>query len=125
MLHTQYPMRVLALILIALFVAPLIVSAQAATPVVTQTAEYNIGFGCPVTATLAPDQTVLWVLMNNCGSGRYTLQGFNVRDGSPIKADDKDFAEVLKPLTDKWIYSTTKPLAFTPDGVVDLRYNDG
>jgi len=120
-------MRALVLtlfLIVALGISPLAISAQAATPQVTKTAEYNIGFDCPVTATIAPDQTALWVLMNNCGSGRYTLQGFQVSDGSPVKADEENFAGVLLPLKDQWIYTDTRPLAFTPDGAVDVRYND-
>jgi hypothetical protein len=113
----------LSLILLVTFIVSSIVTAQDA-PNPTLAAEFNIGFSCPVSATLSPDQKTVWLLMNNCGSGGFTLQGFNISDGSPVKADDKPFADVLAPLKDKWIYSDTKPLAFTPDGVVDIRYND-
>jgi len=118
--------RTLPLMLITLFalIVPLTINAQADSLQVTQTAEYNIGFDCPMTAVLSPDQTVLWILMNNCGQGGYNLLGYNVADGSPVKADDKNFADALSPLTNQWIYPDTKPLGFTPDGAVDLRYND-
>ncbi len=121
--------RTLSLVMLTLFalafsLEPLTVSAQTDAPQVSQTAEYNIGFACPVTATLSPDQTNLWVLMDNCFGRGFTLQGFNAADGTPVKGDDKNFADALAPLNDKWIYPDTKPLAFTPDGGIDLRYND-
>lgn len=126
-MHMQTPTRALILtvfFIAALGITPLIVNAQNDAPQVAQTAEYNIGFNCPVSATLAPDQTILWVLMDNCGNRKFTLQGFQVTDGSPIKAADDNFAGALAPLTDQWIYVDTRPLAFTPDGAVDVRYNN-
>ncbi len=109
------------LVVIALFSS--IVSAQAA-PNPTLAAEYNIGFSCPVSATLSPDQKAIWVLMDNCGSGGFKLLGFNTADGSPVTGNDQNYADVLAPLKDQWVYSDIKPLAFTPDGIVDIRYSN-
>ncbi len=114
--------RLTILVLTLIFSSSFINAQDAPNP--TLTAEYNIGFDCPVSVTFDTTQTILWVLMNNCGSKGFTLRGFNIADGSPVKADDKNFADALAPLKDKWIYSDTKPLAFTPDGIIDLIYND-
>ena len=121
-LQPSHRLIVLTIALVML-IAPLTAFAQTA-PEVSLTAEYNIGFDCPASATLSPNQTALWVLMDNCGHGGFNLLGFNVTDGSPIKADDQNFADALTPLTDQWLYSDTRPLGFTPDGSVDVRYND-
>ncbi len=125
MVHPK-PTRLLSLMIISalMLICSLRVATAQSAPEPSLTAEYNIGFNCPVTATLSPDQTVLWVLMHNCFLRKFTLQGFNVADGTPVKADEKNYLDVLSPLTDKWIYSDTRPLAFTPDGVIDVRYND-
>ncbi|MBI1278343.1 MAG: hypothetical protein GC179_09470 [Anaerolineaceae bacterium] len=125
----KFPPHRLSLLLIIAFVltlcfAPLAVNAQTQVNV-TQSVEYKIGFDCPVTATLSPDATILWVLMDNCYNSGFNMLGFNVADGTPVQADANHFTEVLMPLKDMWIYADTRPMAFTPDGIVDLRYNDG
>jgi hypothetical protein len=125
---TQRPTRALSLLIIvfmlALTISPLAVGAQAPAPDVTKTAEYNIGFDCPVSATLDPDQTTLWILMDNCITKNFTLQGFKLADGSPIDANADHFVDTLAPLDGLFPFSNTMPLAFTPDGIADVLYNE-
>lgn len=99
-------------------------TAQDALPL-TQTAEYNLGFDCPAASSLDPAGETLWVLMENCGDRGYTLLGFNPADGTPVSADSDNFAAALAPLDNQWLYPETRPFAFTPDGAVDVLYNDG
>ena len=66
MIHRLYHYAILT-ILITLYAAlTLNVYAQNDTLPITRTAEYDIGLKCPVSVTLDPTQTAIWVLMNNC-----------------------------------------------------------
>jgi len=85
-------------------------------------AEYDLGFDCPVSATLAPDQTVIWVLMDSCSGRNFRLRGFDVADGTPINDETNDFADALTPLEDGYVDWFVNPLAFTPDGDLSIRY---
>lgn len=110
--------------LVSLFsLLPLLTTAQDSLPV-TRTAEYDIGVRCPLSLTLDATQTQVWVLMDGCYNGGYTLQGYQLADGTPITTDVEQYTAALEPLKDQWIYSDTRPFAFTPDGAVDIRYND-
>lgn len=110
-------------IMIALFTIPQgIGAAQDDSLNLTQTVEYDIGFDCPVASALDPDGTTLWVLMNNCGSGRYNLHAYNMADGTRINEDN--YADALAPLDGVYIDKFINPLAITPDGDLSIRYND-
>ena len=97
-------------------------NAQDDSLTLIDTAVYDIGFDCPVTSTLSPDGTILWILMDNCGDSRRNLQAFNVADGT--KVNEEDYAEALAPLDAHYIDHFTNPLAFTPDGDLSIRYID-
>jgi len=100
-----------------------IASAQDAELPVTQTAEYDIGFDCPVASMLDRSGEILWVLMDNCGDSRFSLLGFNVSDGTPAHAAEvADSA--LEALDDQWIDANTVPIALTPNGALDILYSD-
>ncbi|MEO8392161.1 MAG: hypothetical protein ABI700_04130 [Chloroflexota bacterium] len=109
---------------LCLCLAVMPVAAQDAALNVEQIAEYDLGFDCPSTSTLDPDQAILWILMNNCGIRHFSLQGFHVADGTPVNpAPDADqFASALKSLDDVFIYSETRPFVFTSDNTLDLIY---
>ncbi len=113
----------------ALFIAALILGA----PILTsraqgnglnliQTAEYDIGLDCPVTAALDPAGTTYWVLMNNCFQGKHTLHAYNISDGTQVNTDD--YAEALKGLKGVYVDWAITPMGFTPAGDLSIRYND-
>ena len=112
---------ILVVLLITLTTA--LVSAQSGAPTLINGDEYDIGLDCPVAQALSPDGAVLWVLMDGCFSGDYALQAFNVADGSPVELDTHFTAE-LEPLRNGSLSRFNTPMAFTPDGVLSLRYND-
>lgn len=87
-----------------------------------QTAEYNIGLDCPVTAALDPAGTTLWVLMDNCFQSAYSLHAFNVADGTQVNVDD--YASALVSLDDVYIDLFITPMGFTLAGDLSIRYND-
>lgn len=100
-----------------------IANAQDAALPVTQTAEYDIGFDCPVAAMLDRSGSILWVLMDNCGNSGFSLQGFNVSDGTP--ASEAPIPETaLEPLDDQWIYADTLPMRLMPRGTLSFLYTD-
>jgi len=99
-------------------------AAQSGSIALTQTAEYDIGFKCPVTATFNPDFTRLWVLMNSCGSTRYSLQAFDAPDWSPVTLDTGDLSEQLAIMDGSLIATEASAMAFTQDGTLDIRYLD-
>ena len=113
-----------SLLTLVCVISPLAVTAQTTAPQITRTAEYDMGFDCPVAATFSPDQTTLWVLMDNCGNGDFTLHGFKVADGSPVEASADHFASSLTELEDQYLYAYYVPLAFTADGAIDILYNE-
>ncbi len=78
----------LALLLAALILGTSIqaVVAQDQAPILTQTAEYNLGFDCPVATTLDPTGATLWVLMDNCFQSGFKLRAYNVADGTPLSS---------------------------------------
>lgn len=90
-----------------------------------QTAEYDIGFECPVASALDPTATILWVLMDNCFRSGFVLRAYNVADGSQV--DENDYADVLISLAspDLYVDPFINPLAFTPEGDLSIRYTDG
>ncbi len=98
--------------------------AQDTNPTLTQTAEYNLGFDCPVATILDPTGTTLWMLMDNCFQSSFTLRAYNVSDGTQLAVDD--YAAALKGLAgiDNFIDPSQNPLAFTPTGDLNIRYND-
>ena len=112
----------LAIFAMLLLIAPTVAMAQDDSLNLTQTAEYDIGFGCPVASALHPDGTTLWLLMNNCVSRRYNLQVYDVTDGSNIT--ENDYADALAILDTIYVDTFINPLAFTPDGDLSIRYND-
>jgi hypothetical protein len=88
----------------------------------TQTAEYDIGFDCPLASTFDPTGTKLWLLMNNCGSRGYNLQTYDVSDGTNVT--ENDYADALLTLDTIYVDTFINPLAVTPDGDLSIRYND-
>lgn len=115
--------RVILLSVLLILILPVWISrAQDNGVNLIQTAEYNIGLDCPVTATLDPAGTTLWTLMDNCGQSDYAFQVFNVADGTPVDAGN--YADALAGLDDVFIDLFITPLAFTPDGDLSIRYND-
>ncbi|MBA3867818.1 MAG: hypothetical protein H0X30_01545 [Anaerolineae bacterium] len=113
-------------VLLALLFAALAqpASAQSTAITVTKTAEYNIGLHCPVSATLDPTQTQIWLLMDNCGTEPYGLRGFKVADGQALVDDTNMFTDGMSSLKASFMDAEAVPLAFTPDGMLDLIYND-
>ena len=87
-----------------------------------QTAEYDIGFDCPVSSVLDPTGTTVWVLMNSCGDRRHSLRAYNVADGTQVNVDD--YADDLVILDGVYIDLFITPLGFTPAGDLSIRYND-
>jgi hypothetical protein len=105
--------------------APLLTSmAQSNGLDLIQTAEYDIGFECPVASVLDPTGTTLWLLMNNCGQSDFVLRAYNVADGSQV--NENDYADALAGLADPEVYvdAFIKPLAFTPEGDLSIRYTN-
>jgi hypothetical protein len=113
-----------ALVTVALLLGAAVPSAlaQDGGPDLIQTAEYDIGLDCPVTAALDPAGTTLWVLMDNCFQGRYALHAYRVADGSRLPADD--YASALAVLQGVYIDLFITPMGFTPAGDLSIRYND-
>ncbi len=89
-----------------------------------QTAEYDIGYKCPVASVLDPTGATLWVLLDNCFRSDFTLDAYNVADGARVLADA--YADVLLSLDDDDLYVDPfiTPLAFTPDGDLSVRYTN-
>ncbi len=99
--------------------------AQTDRLILTQTAEYDIGFKCPVTATFNPDFTRLWVLMYGCVSGNYSLHAFDAPDWSPVTLDTGDFGEQLAIMDNSYIPTEASAMVFTRGDTLDFRYQDG
>ncbi len=118
--------RILALLISALILAASIqaVVAQDNNPVLTQTAEYDLGFDCPVATTLDPTGTTLWVLLDNCFESGFKLRAYTVADGTQLAVDD--YADALMSLAsiDNFVDASLYPLAFTPAGDLSIRYGD-
>lgn len=115
----RFALLIVALVLFASMPPAL---AQDPTLDLTQTAEYNIGLDCPVTAALDPEGTTYWVLMDNCFQNGYALHAYNIADGTQVNADDH--ADALKTLQGVYIDWAITPLGFTPSGDLSIRYND-
>jgi hypothetical protein len=113
-----------ALVTVALLLGAAVHSslAQGGGPNLIQTAEYDIGLDCPVTAALDPAGTTLWVLMDNCFQGRYALHAYSVADGTRLPADD--YASALTVLRGVYVDLFITPMGFTPAGDLSIRYND-
>jgi hypothetical protein len=90
---------------------------------VALTAEYDIGFDCPTSAALDPDNAIFWVQMDNCALGNYSLRGFSVVDGTPVTSDESSFVEALSPLESGYFFANTTPLAVSDD-MIDILYKD-
>jgi hypothetical protein len=99
------------------------VSAQAEALSVTLTDEQDIGFDCPVTATLDPEGTTVWVLMNSCGTTRYSLRLFDVSTGAFLNDDDHAYTEALAGLNDSYA-DFGSSVAVTSDGAISIIYSD-
>jgi len=98
--------------------------AQPPTLPTTLTAEYDIGLDCPVAQTLSPDGATLWVLMNGCYSRTYSLQAFDVADGSPVDVGSPDhFSAQLEPLRAGYVDRFVNALVFIHDGsALSIRF---
>lgn len=116
---------------LALFIAALIWGASSLTSMaqdnslnLIQTAQYNIGFKCPVASALDPTGTTLWILMNNCLKSGFAVSAYNIADGSQVNEDD--YADALMGLAgpDVFVDPFVRPLAFTPEGDLSIRYTD-
>jgi len=116
-------MRTALLLALLLGTSVLPAAAQVSIPDVTPAAEYSIGFDCPVAQALSPDGTILWVLMRGCFSRSPSLQAFNVADGAPVPTV-RDYVDDLAPLSGGYVDGYTNPMAFTPDGLLSIRYVD-
>lgn len=112
-------------IMLAVLISLSTLSASAQTLNFQMTAEYNIGFECPASSTLDPDRATLWVLMNRCGSGNYSLYEFRLDDGTRVNDEASNFADALTPLNNAYLSYSTTPIAFTPDGILNIFYNAG
>ena len=116
----------LALLLAALILGTSIqaVVAQDQAPILIQTAEYNLGFDCPVATTFDPTGTTLWVLLDNCFQSGFKLRAYTVADGTQLAVDD--YAADLKGLAgiDTYVDPFINPLAFTPAGDLSIRSSD-
>jgi DNA-binding beta-propeller fold protein YncE len=110
-----------ALMLMSLFGGtPLLGLAQEDILNVEQVAQYNLGFGCPASVALDSAGSTVWVLMDNCSSGRYSLHGYDAADGTP--ATTPDFGDLLGEMDTAYLDWFTVPLGFLPDGILDIRY---
>lgn len=98
------------------------VTAQGELVTVTMSAEYDIGFECPVASTLDETSTVLWVLMEPCLTPGHRLLGFKVADGTPVNSEGGDYVESLTDLEDAWITWWKNPFAFTAPDTVEIIY---
>jgi len=98
--------------------------AQSESITVTQTAEQDIGFKCPVSSTFNPEMSRLWVLMDNCRTRRFSLHAFDAPDWSPVTLETGDFSEPLAIMDNVFILEYSA-MAFTPDGLLEIRYQDG
>lgn len=87
-----------------------------------QTAEYDLGIDCPVTAAPDPAGSVLWVLMDNCFQYEYVLHAYDIETGTRVNADDQRAA--LSALDGVYIDQFISPLGFTPAGDLSIRYYD-
>ena len=89
-----------------------------------QAAEYNIGFGCPVTSVLDATGTSLWVLMDNCFQGGYTLHNYSAIDGTELPMDD--YADALRSFVgiDNYVDAFTTPMGFTPAGDLSIHFTN-
>ena len=87
-----------------------------------QTAEYDIGLDCPVTAALDPAGTTLWILMDNCFGYHNSLRAYNIADGTQVNVDD--YADALVSLDEPYVDLFITPMGFTPAGDLSIRYND-
>lgn len=115
--------RVSIFIVVLILVAPVSVNALQGNGLnLIQTAEYDIGFDCPVTAALDLTGTVLWVLMDNCFQSDYVLRAFDVADGTQV--NENDYADALVGLEGVYIDLFITPMGFTPAGDLSIRYND-
>ncbi len=115
--------RLAVFITALILVAPILSSvAQSSGLNLIQTAEYDIGLDCPVTAALDPAGATLWVLMDNCFQSDYTLHAYSVADGTQVNEDD--YAAALLSLDRVYVDLFITPLGFTPDGDLSIRYND-
>ena len=113
----------------ALFIVALIWGASIRTSVaqdnglnLIQTAEYDIGLDCPVTAALDPAGTTLWILMDNCFGYHNSLRAYNIADGTQVNVDD--YADALVSLDEPYVDLFITPMGFTPAGDLSIRYND-
>lgn len=113
-----------ALFVVALILgAPIsIYAAQGSGINLIQTAEYDIGLDCPVTAALDPAGTTLWVLMDNCFQYDYSLHAYNAADGTPMNVDD--YSDALMILEGIYVDLFTTPMGFIPAGDLSIRYDD-
>lgn len=116
------------LVLIMLMMLSSVVFSQNAGVMFSKTAEYDIGFKCPVASTLDPSDTQIWLLMDDCRGWFYTLAVYNIADGSLVEMPD--YATELEPLN---LYDAdevnmrivsiwTNPMAFTPEGDLSIRF---
>jgi hypothetical protein len=122
--HIEYQRARFALVIVALMLgAPMVTTAAQDNGLnLTQTAEYNIGLDCPVTAALDPTGTTVWVLMDNCFQYDYSLHAYSVIDGTQVNVDD--YASALASLEGVYVDLFITPMGFTPAGDLSIRYND-
>ena len=117
--RTRFALFIVALIL----AAPISIHAAQGNGLnLIQTAEYDIGLDCPVTAALDAAGTTLWVLMDDCFQHDYALRAYHVADGTQVNADD--YAADLVSLEGVYIDLFITPMGFTPAGDLSIRYND-
>lgn len=98
--------------------------AQSQRITLTETAEHNIGFRCPLAATFNADFTRLWVLQSGkygCAIAFHSLQAFEIQDWSPVLPDTGAFGEQLAILAGSAI-TDSSAMAFTSDDTLDIRY---
>jgi len=98
------------------------IRAQDSNLSLTQTAEYDIGFDCPVNSVLDATGEMIWVLMDNCFGFGYKIHAYDISTGEQINTND--YIDELTMLDGVYIDVFSKPLGLTPDGHLSIRYND-
>lgn len=105
-------------IVLVLALASMTVYGQAEIITLEKTAEYDIGFDCPVASALQPGTETLWILMDNCFGGNYSVTPHDVQNGQilgesiPVEAiGDYDI-----------VISFGSPLAFVSDHVLQIVF---
>ncbi len=115
---------IIILMLSALFSMAFSATAQDSPTVILQS-ELNIGFNCPVAATVSPDQAQLWIMTDNCVGSGYAILIYDIASESFIQVRNDDFAPFFETLTfEQWVASYVSPFAYTANDTLELIFAD-